>query len=116
MAAARAGLQAGKLRHKVTIQQRVSTQDSAGDIVSEWVDWARVWAAVEPMSAREFLTAQTLESKVTTRITVRYRAGLDATMRILHRGKIFNIQGVLADKWSGIEYQTLPCSEGTNTG
>ena len=33
-------------------------------------------------------------------------------MRIVFRGRLFNIEGVLSDPVSGLEYMTLPCSEG----
>ncbi|HDG7399279.1 phage head closure protein, partial [Klebsiella pneumoniae] len=53
---------------------------------------------------------------VTTRITIRYREGVTRKHRILFRGRIYNIEGVLPDPRSGREYLTLPCSEGANDG
>ncbi|KPB96501.1 Head-tail adaptor protein [Pseudomonas syringae pv. maculicola] len=37
-------------------------------------------------------------------------------MRALHRGRIYNIHGALPDAKSGLEYLTLPVSEGLNNG
>src|SRR5690606_36164045 len=107
---------AGPLRHRVTLQERQLTQDSYGSPVTEWVDVATLWAAVEPLSAREFIAAQAQQSQVTARIRIRYRPGVNGQMRILHRGKFYNIAGVLADKESGLEYLTLPVTEGVNEG
>jgi hypothetical protein len=42
--------------------------------------------------------------------------GLLPSMRLVHRGKIYNPAGILTDKESGLEYVTLPCSEGVNEG
>jgi SPP1 family predicted phage head-tail adaptor len=109
-------LDAGLLRHRVTFQSLSRTLDSAGDTVEEWVDDFTVWASVEPLSAREFVASQAVQSQVTARITIRYRAGIVATQRILFRGKVYNIAGTLADKDSGLEYLTLPVSEGVNLG
>ena len=109
-------LAAGKLRHRVILQEQQSVQDTLGEMIVNWVEIARPWAAVEPLSAREFVASAAGQSQVTARITIRYRAGVNATQRILHRGKIYNIEGVLADKESGLEYLTLPCSEGVNLG
>lgn len=110
-------LSAGKLRHRVTIQRRVDGRDSStGDVKVSWVSHAEVWAAVEPVSVREFIAGQSQQSQVTARITVRYRDDLDATMRILHRGRIYNPQGWLPDPDSGLEYLTAPCTEGVNDG
>lgn len=115
-------VEAGRLRHKVTLQQRQERVDSNGDVIQDqngqveydWITIATPWAAVEPLSAREFIAAQTTESKVVARITIRHRADIDYSMRILFRGKVYNIEGVLADKDSGLEYLTLPVSQGVN--
>ena len=112
-------LNAGQLRHIAKIQEPVQFQDTAGDIVDSWVDvFPKVYASIDPLSAREFMSAANLESKITARITIRYRPGLTAKMRVLHpsSGKVYNIEGVLPDMDSGLEYLTLPCSQGVNQG
>ena len=110
-------MRAGTLRHQVIIQRPDYTQDPVtGEMTPSWIEVAKTWASVEPLSTREFVAAAANQSKVSARIVIRYRIGIDATMRILHRDKIYNIEGVLADKVSGLEYLTLPCSEGVNDG
>jgi SPP1 family predicted phage head-tail adaptor len=71
---------------------------------------AEVWAAVEPLSAREFIASAATQSAVTARITIRYRENLDASMRLVHNGKVYNIAGLLPDSWSGLEYLTIPAA------
>lgn len=108
-------MHAGKLRHRVTLQTPVQVQDSmTGGLETEWDDVATVWAEIAPLSAREFVAAQTEISKITARITIRYRDDVTAEMRIYHsaKDKFYNIEGVLSDKESGLEYLTLPCSDG----
>lgn len=114
-------LDAGKLRHKITIQQLQdvedsagSVQDSNGDPVQEWVDVATVWAAIEPVSGREFIAAQAEQSKVVARVVIRYRNDIDAAMRLFHAYKYsyYNIEAILPDKESGLEYLTVLVSEG----
>lgn len=110
-------LEAGKLRHRIKLQAPGISQDPlTGEMVKGWTDVASLWASVEPLSARDFIASQANQSQITARIVIRYRAGIDSTMRIVHRGKIYNIQGVLADAESGLEYLTLPCNEGVNDG
>lgn len=105
-------LKAGNLRHSVTLQRKQQTQNpQTGALLTAWVTEAIVWAAVEPLSAREFIAAQAVQSDVSVRITMRYRPGITSAMRLLHDGKTYNITGVLADKGSGREYITLPCAE-----
>jgi SPP1 family predicted phage head-tail adaptor len=107
----------GKLRHRVTVERKVRVRDEeTGGWSEAWVEEARLWASIEPLSAREFIAAQASQSEVTARIVIRYRPDIDATMRILHRGRVYNIHGVLPDTKSGLEYLTLPVSEGVNDG
>lgn len=110
-------MRAGDLRHRITIQRPEYTQDPVtGEVTASWVEVAKTWASIESLSARDFIAAAANQSKVSARIVIRYRTCIDSTMRILHREKIYNIEGVLADKVSGLEYLTLPCSEGVNDG
>lgn len=111
-------LKAGRLRHRVDIQARQDVQDpNTGDVTPTWVTvWPNVPAAIEPLSAREFIAAQAVQSQVVARITMRYRQGLDASMRILHKSTVYNIAGLLPDKDSGLEYFTVPVSAGVNNG
>ena len=110
---------AGLLRHRVTIQNFTSTQDPVtGEVLpSAWTDWATaVAAAIEPLSGREFIAAQQVSSELTTRITIRARAGVVPVMRIVHGTTVYDIKGILPDKDSGLEYLTLMCSSGINAG
>ncbi|WP_300747492.1 phage head closure protein [Pseudomonas sp.] len=110
-------MRAGELRHRVELQRPLFTQDPVtGEMTPTWLEVARLYASIEPLSARDFLAASAAQSKVSARVVIRYRAGVDSTMRIIHRDKIYNIEGVLADKVSGLDYLTLPCSEGVNDG
>lgn len=104
-----------KLRHRLIIQAPVETQDPAtGDLEITWNDVATVWAAIAPLSAREFIAAQSENNEVTARVTIRYRADINGKMRLLHeaKGVYYNIEGILADDNSGKLYITLPVSEG----
>lgn len=111
-------LEAGRLRHRITIQEFASIQDSNGDVTEEWVTVAgmgSVPAAIEPLSAREFIQSATEQMQTMARITIRYRV-LPAKFRILHKSTIYNPAGTLADKDSGLEYLTIPVSAGLNAG
>lgn len=104
---------AGKLRHQVELQeQRIAQDPNTGEMLTTWVTIARPWAEIVPLSAREFIAAGAEQSEVRARITVRYRQEINASMRVVHRGLAYNILGVLADPVSGLEYLTLPVSEG----
>ena len=121
-------LEAGRLRHRVRIEQLESLLDSNGDVLQDpvtgaisrdWVEVATVWAAIEPLSAREFIQSQATQSQITARMVIRFLDGLNAAMRLVHVRRdmddvIYNPHGFLADKESGLEYLTIPVSTGVS--
>lgn len=109
-------LAAGSLCHRVTLQKQVTTRNEDGVQTTTWETVDTVWASVEPLSAREFIQSGQGQAAVTARITIRYRSDVEASWRALHRGKVYNIAGVLADRVSGLEYLTIPVSVGVNDG
>ena len=116
--AAASNIAAGQLRHRIDIDERVTAQDATGDPVVTWTPWAQgVPAAVEPLSSREFSGIPShILAQATTKIRIRFRPGLSATMRIRHGGTIYNILGVLPDPDSGRDALLLPAVSGTNAG
>jgi len=117
-------VKAGLLRHRVRVERKViGAQDPAtGDVLESWESvYADIPADISPLSAREFLAAQTLQSQVTARVTLRSLPGIDASCRFVglqapYAGRIFNIAGLLEDKHSGLQHQTFPVFEGVNEG
>lgn len=113
-------LDAGKLRHRVLIQSRAENRDPVtGAIQYVWstITNGVVWAAIEPLSTREFVAAAAVQSKVSARIIMRYRTDVTSAMRIVHNGVVYSIEGPpLRDKESGLEYMTLAVSQGVNLG
>lgn len=110
----------GKLRHRIEIQahQYIGQDSTTGEENRDWVKVRECWASIEPLSARDLIAAQAAQSKATARITIRYADDIDASMRITHvrRGKvvIYEIEGVLEDPTSGLEYITLLCAKGVS--
>lgn len=108
-----AAVASGKLRHKVELQANVPAQDPVtGEMRNVWTTIARPWADIVPMSAREFFSSNAEQSEVRGRMTIRYREDIDATMRVLHRGMIYAIHGVMPDADSGREHMTIMTGEG----
>lgn len=75
-------MQAGRLRHRVTLQRRVESRDATGAVVWTWADWADRWAAIEPIHGREYFAAAQVQSAVTTRVRLRYTRGVTPKMRV----------------------------------
>lgn len=107
-------MRSGPLRHPIVIEAAERSQDpQTGEITETWtpIQAQPIWARWEWLSVRDFMAAQAGQSQIVARVTIRYRNGLDYKMRILYRGKIYNIEGLLPDAESGLEYITIPVSE-----
>lgn len=103
----------GDLRHRVELQAYVETVNpNTGTVTKSWETVARPWAQIVPMSGREFLAAAAEQSEVRGRIVIRHRGDVDASMRVVYRGKFYNIHAVLPDAESGVEHLTLMVGEG----
>lgn len=112
-------MRAGDLRHRITFQALGPAQDPVtGEEIEGWATvWEKVPASVEPLSARDLIAAQAGQSEASGRMVIRYRPGVLPTMRILHRGDVYNIQGPpLPDPDSGLEYLTILVAKGVNDG
>ncbi len=86
---------AGAMRHRVQIQAKTVALDEHGGPIQTWTTVATVWASLEATSTREFFAAQQVQSEVTQRIRIRFRADIDATMRVVHKDRVFDIVGIL---------------------
>lgn len=92
-------------------------REATGGLASSWEDlYQDIAASVEPLSTREYVSSESFQSKVVARIVIRYKDYITPSMRIVHRGDVYNIAGTLADKNSGLEYLTIPVSKGVNDG
>jgi SPP1 family predicted phage head-tail adaptor len=80
--------------------------------VPSWGTYAVRWAAVEPLTGREYFTAQQMQATVTTRIRLRYWAnhGISPKMRVAWDGRLFEIDSVQEVK-SGRRELHLMCTE-----
>lgn len=86
------------LRHRVTIEQPVRTDEEGGAATLVWQQVAAVWAEIEGLDGSEILRAETPVARATHRIVMRYRAGIDATMRIVAAGKYHEIVSALDEE------------------
>lgn len=109
-------MKAGPLNKRVTIQRLGEGQDEAGQLGPAWVDvGSPVWASILHQSGRETIKSDASTSIVRASIRVRYRADVDASMRVLHGAKIYAIKAVLPDEVRR-EYIDLVCETGGSNG
>ncbi len=114
-------LSVGKLRHRVRVEQQVQVRNSFGETSVEWEELGTFWAQIRPMSSREMMIAQQIQSKVDTVIVMRFNAAVNASMRGVHvvngqDGTIYNFSAPIRDPESGLEWMTIPSTSGINVG
>ena len=104
-------MRAGKLNKKVTIEALISTTSTDGGSKQSWQPVAQdVWAAIEPLRGREWFEAGATQSEVDHRIRMRYRGGVDSSMRVVHKKRVFDVQYVIDIKSEQRELH-LMCKE-----
>jgi SPP1 family predicted phage head-tail adaptor len=106
-------MQAGKLRHRVLIQQPGTTQDSIGQVVPTWTNLitagdGKVWADVRQLSGLESIRGGAELSIVKASIRIRYRTDVTAAMRVTHGSTVYQVKAVLPDL-EGSEFVDLAC-------
>lgn len=75
-------MQAGRNRHRVIIQNKVTTRSSSGQPKEQWVDGREVWAEVNGVSGRELVASAAEKAEITIRVWMRYRQDVTATSRL----------------------------------
>lgn len=75
-------LAAGDLDRRVTLQASTPVRDAVGGPVDVWADVVTVWARVRDLSGKAIEDALQAGSQVTRRVTIRWRSGVSAAMRL----------------------------------
>ena len=103
-------MKAGRLRNRITIQQKVIGKDVLGQDVDLWVDVCTVRAEIRDISGREYQSSQAEQSQTDCKILIRHRNDITPDMRVLCNGIYYDITAVLEDvKKTRLE---LPCKKG----
>jgi SPP1 family predicted phage head-tail adaptor len=84
----------GVLRHRITIESPVATQDEGGGRSITWSPLATVWAQIEQTGGRQLVRAGEVEPQTLYRLTLRHVAGIIAGMRAVWGAKLIEITGV----------------------
>ena len=86
---------AQELNRKITFRKVTITQDpNTGEMIETWADFVSVFAKIEPLVGREYLAAAAIQAEDTTKFTMRHRGDINAAMRIVFDGKLFNITSI----------------------
>ena len=90
------------------MQQPGTATDALGQPIPGWTDVATVWADIRMKSGLEAIKAGAVVSTVQASIRIRYRAGVNAGMRVVHNLVAYEVLAVQPDV-GGREYVDLVC-------
>lgn len=107
---------ANDLTEQIVLQVRAAGLDAHGQESTTWADLATVWAKAEPLRGRDFFAAAQTQLSVSVRFVVMYRSDLVGTMRVLWRGKPYDIQGDPIDVDGRRHSMELMCQSGVRDG
>lgn len=102
-------MQAGKLRHRVSLQRRIDGSNGVEPIVM-YGTYATVWAEVTPLAGRDLMIAKQLSAKATGAVKIRYRNDMKITDRISHGGRFLYVNHI-ADTDERRRELVLTCAE-----
>lgn len=84
----------GDLRHRITLQRLTTTTNENGFEIEEWIDVKTVWAGVSNLYGREYFEAAAVQAENTVKFIIRYTKDIDTSMKIIFRGKQYNITSI----------------------
>ena len=103
-------MEAGKLRHVVTIQTASESADSFGEPLKTWGSNSTAWASIEPLSGRELLTAQQYFAEATHRVRLRHNSAVTPSARFAFGSRYLQINSVADVAEKGAELECV-CTE-----
>lgn len=90
-------MQAGKLRHRLSVLAEQRTPDGMGGYRQGWAELRKVWAEITLPTGRVDVVAQQLQSIVTAEIRCRPSTDLLVGRRLVHGATVYRIDAVLPD-------------------
>ncbi|WP_322528984.1 phage head closure protein [Salinicola sp. LHM] len=97
-------MRAGQLRHRITLEwYREGQRSDSGATPTEWIPEAQSrWAEVKPLSTRMTFEADKANSDTTHTVRLRWRQDIanatGETLRLVHEGRIYRVDGRPMDK------------------
>lgn len=87
-------MEIGALNKRITLQELKTNINENGFEIEEWIDFKTIWAEVTNLYGREYFEAAAVQMENTVKFTIRYLDGIDTSMRILFKGRHYNIKSI----------------------
>lgn len=92
-------VRAGRMRHRITIQQNDPTQDASGELDDSWSEYATRWARAVTETGvsrvRESFSADQKYAEADVRFELRHIEGVTPEMRVSWDNRIYDIVGAV---------------------
>lgn len=84
----------GRLKDRITLQTPTQ-QEGPFPPLDDYEDYTTIWAEVRFLRGRNFYAAKSANIKTDVEFIIRHRTDLDETMRVVHEGKDYEIEGIV---------------------
>jgi SPP1 family predicted phage head-tail adaptor len=83
------------MNHWVSVQRQAAGQSASGQPNGAWVELAKEWAAIKPISGREYFNASGERAEITHTVELRAGGNYVPRDRIVYGSRVFNIKSVI---------------------
>lgn len=87
-------IKSGRLRDRVRIEKRSTSQDEAGEPLATWTLVAERWVEIVQAKGREIFASAQRQGRIPTVIRLRQIDGVVPSMRVRWGSRLFNITSV----------------------
>jgi SPP1 family predicted phage head-tail adaptor len=101
----------GELDKRITFQYQTFTPDGSGGNLTSWANYRTVWAKAWAVSSTEKDQSMQVQQIRIQKFKIRFRRGINSSMRILWGSRYFNIIGLDPD--ATLESIFITCKEVT---
>jgi len=110
-------MRAGRLRHRVKIEKPREVRPGGGKVELKFRELFETWGEINILSGIERTNAAQVAAEATTKIRIRWRAGVDATCRVrdVATDTLYDILAPLPD-YTGRRELVLLCVQRTAEG
>ena len=86
----------GKMRHRIEIQVYSDIENEVGEMTKDWSTYINLWAEKKQLRVSNTYEGNKEGIEYTYRFKVRYRGDLNESMRIVHKGVIYDLKHINA--------------------
>ena len=87
-------MKTGSMRHRIEIQVYSDTENEVGEMTKDWATYINLWAEKKQLRGSNTYEDNKEGIEYTYRFKVRYREDLNESMRIVHKGIIYDIKHI----------------------